>query len=97
MIPLVLIQNIPGVLQFFTLVVRWLQILRNKRISNEVFIDLNQFMGTFLQLTMLWLNLIMLIRRWIHIRRRKRYLLKPHLLIPLLGGYRFEIKINHGI
>ena len=88
MIPIVLIQNLPGVLQFFALVLRWLRILRNKHEANQQFLEFVQIMFNFFRLIMDWLNLVTLVLRWIQITEQKRRLFKPHLLIRLLGGYR---------
>ena len=94
MIPFVLLQIIPGILDFFALVLRWLRILKNRRDANQNFIDIAHLLANFLNMTMLWFNLIMSILRWMRIRRQKRYLLKPHLLIALLGGYRLFFVLN---
>ena len=89
MIPIVLFQNAPGILQFFQLVVTWLRILRNKRIANEEFMQFMQIMFNFFRMIMIWLDLVLILLRWLDYNRKKNRLFKPHLLIRLLGGYRF--------
>ena len=90
MIPIVLFQNLPGVLNLFALILRWIRILRNRRIANERFVEFVQIMMNFFRIVMHWLNLMVLVMRWMNlIQKKNRRLFKPHLLIRLLGGYRF--------
>ena len=87
MIPFVLQWNVPNVLNFFTLVIRWRKII-STRCQNHRFIQLIQIMMGTLKMIILWMHLVNIIRRYLRIRRKKHYLLKPHLLIQLLGGFR---------
>ena len=90
MIPIVLFRNYPEILQFFILIIRWLNILRNRRRGRiNQFQQILQLMHSFLQLAFQWLNILLLISRWLQIsQRKKRRLFKPHLLLHVLGGFR---------
>ena len=88
MIPLVLFQNFSQILNFFILVLKWRKILRQRN-ANLKFIELTNLMNTNINLINHAVQLMVLIMRWLKLRkRRKRFCLKPHLLLQLLGGYR---------
>ena len=72
MIPIVLFQNFPQILQLLLLIIRWRAILHNKQQrQNHEFVNIIQLMNVFINLAINSLNLIMLLQRWIKIRRKK--------------------------
>ena len=90
MLPIALFQNFPNILNLFVLILRWRQIVHQRKILNQNFFDIIQLITLFLNLAQNWLNLLILLRRWRKIRQRKmRRLFKPHLLLPFLPGYRY--------
>ena len=88
MILFVLLQNIPGVLEFFALVIEWEKIRRNRQIANNSFIELTQLTQNFLNLVIHWLELANFIITWLRISTEKRILFKPHLILRFLRGFR---------
>ena len=87
MIPLVLSQNFTHILNFFILILKWREAIHQRR-SNSNLIELFSLMTNNMNMTLNALQLIALIMRWVRLRKAKKLLLKPHLLLPLLGGYR---------
>ena len=86
MFPPILLQNLRGVLDFFALIIRWIT-LKRRRISNEQFLDIFQIICNYTHMAILWIELLNLVQKFGTVRRKKR-LLKLHLLLPFLGGYR---------
>ena len=89
MVPPVLIHNNQGVLNFLALAVAWLKILKRKKI-NEEFSQMLTFMLNQMHMCILWVQLLQLINRYMKLRSKKKRLMKPHLLLQFLGGYRLE-------
>ena len=92
MLPLVLQWNIPNIFQLFSLVIWWRKILKRKR-ANQHFLEIMHIFNGFLNMILLWLQLLDLMHTLLNIHRRKKRLLKPHLLLKMLGGFRWNIVI----
>ena len=92
MIPFVLLKNNNEILDFISIHIRWIKIKRCRR--NKNFQEVIHIMTGFLNMMIQLMQLTNLIMRLIHIRKKKKKLFKPHLLLQFLGGYRLINKIS---
>ena len=84
--------SVPNILPLLHMIAMFLR--HRKRIKQrqqfQMLTDLINFINMFMNLELNWLNLMILIHKYLQRRHKKRWLYKPHLLLHHLLGYRFE-------
>ena len=77
------------IINLFFRVVGHIRKQRKLRIINdESDIEAILIFNNYMQNVMQWLHIILMFIKFVSLKRRKRRLIKPHLLLQILGGYR---------
>ena len=89
MIPFILLQINPDILNFFALIIRWHQIVRRRQyLRDSHFVQIMHISSAFYRIFLMWLELMYLFTFVLKMRTESKKLFKPHLVVQRLRGYR---------
>ena len=85
--------NFLPTINFYILVIGFLRRRRQRTQINESWHDFFQILTFSIPLLMDWIQLILLYRRLLSLRIKSKYrLIKPHMLLRILAGYRANVQ-----
>ena len=79
------------ILNFFRIILVTLRRRRQRREADEQDDNFDlQIFGNFIKILFNWIQLVCYFLRFIRIRQKRKKLINPHKMLPMMGGYRMQ-------